>query len=145
VPVWSLGVLGDQVWLRFPELRPAIRDLIFAEVQRCLDIEAALRPPAIADIAAQVLTPELVVPIENGTAPPDLLPRLTQTIRATLAYDGPDSSWAHEELALYLLENLATDVSLAKLAAADPQLVGEVQRRWPGLWPDDEEPVDPVG
>src|SRR4029450_1133493 len=59
-PVWSLGVLGDQVWLRFPELRPAIRDLIFEEVQYCLDIEGALRAPPLAQHAPAPPSPRLL-------------------------------------------------------------------------------------
>jgi hypothetical protein len=126
---WSLGEFGDLLWDTAPDLRPAIQVLIRDRVRTAIDLDEDIQQPTAFDFGTFVVGP-LLDEMDAGRAPAASIAQLGGFIRAVLDTGRAD---LYRDLCLFVLENMDSSATVAKMYIADPRAVAAVQAR-SGLW-----------
>lgn len=129
---WSFGAFGDMLWDTIPELRPAVRRFVCEKLEMCIAIDEAMDQPHISDFTRSVIGPHVLDLIEQGREDPDILRKFAQLLRNALSYVGPELKF-HEDLDLFLLENMDTSFIVPAMSRVDPELVELIRQRF-GRW-----------
>jgi hypothetical protein len=144
---WSLGIIGDLLWNVFPQLRPAVRDLILRHVDRTIisgkdpqvrygtvgPSDDQLQLPLSHEFLTDILRPAVLDSIADGTAAPELVRQLSKYMRLALSYDGPEAPLVVQDVEYYIIESIGTPAGIATIERHDPELVGFIRGRL-GMW-----------
>jgi len=122
---WSLGLLGDMMWMRLPESRPFLARLIATEVETAIENDHEL-----------MLLPDMIVidALRNPVLRPALddFPRTKRHLAAILcvireAYMMENLPGARVTLENYVLEELQSPVYWPIVREVDPQLASLIE------------------
>lgn len=119
---WSLGLLGDLMWMRLPETRPFIAQLLVSTVETAMshDWELFLLP---GDIVVDALWRPVMLPaLDDFPRSHDRLFAQLQVVREayTTVYPGQDAT--NEMLEHYVLDNLRAPEYWQIVQRVDPEI-----------------------
>ncbi len=119
---WSLGRLGDLLWLRLPEMRHSITRCAVDELDDAVDQGRALEPLSpyrlCSDFYDEILRPA----IEGVPSTYRLLARAAQVLHCILETDPGFSSLEADAMAARVLSRISFDVDVPILASVDAEL-----------------------
>jgi hypothetical protein len=125
---WSLGALGDLLWMRLPEARPLLAKRIERAVEDSIESDSELRTLTVGEIVTEVLGPVLMSTL---AAHPEKQTELTGQLNVVKdAYRL--ESWDHDTIRYMLdaftFELLRTPQHRSIVAELDPELAGLIRR-----------------
>lgn len=127
---WSLGLLGDLMWMRLPESRPFIYAAAREEFERAIERDDELMPISIGDLADEVFWFELLKPAIDAYPASDAdVRRYCEFLRLVLDMEGdPGATLRH---VFHPVIRWITDVNQHKqvVSAVDPALVSRLEQR----------------
>lgn len=120
---WSIGVLGDFVWMNLPEARPFLAERIAAEVEDAIDHDRELQPVQPMDTARDVLWYPLIQPaLDAEPMDEEWVARLLRVVREAWELEPPPWEDTRYGLRVYVLENLDVPDYLPIVERLDPAL-----------------------
>ncbi|RJQ69560.1 hypothetical protein D5S17_30705 [Pseudonocardiaceae bacterium YIM PH 21723] len=128
---WSLGFLGDVLWLFLPESRPVIRQLLIDNVDEAIEDSSSLFPLSDSEIAREVLWEAMVEPTLQGL--PGTAARLTEYcdfLRFLLGVDNKlrvGVEYGKEVLTKYVLDKIDREPYWDMMNAHDPEFASLVR------------------
>ncbi|MCP2249651.1 hypothetical protein [Lentzea aerocolonigenes] len=125
---WSIGLLGDFLWLNLPECRPFFAEQIKAEVEQAIDHDRELRPLQPMDIADYVLWQPLIEPaLEARPMDEQWVSRLLRVVREAWELEPPPWEDTRYGLRVYVLERLDVPEHLPVVERLDPALYAAIR------------------
>jgi len=125
----SLGHLGDLVWMRLPEARPLLAELMEREVQDAINIGRGLNLLDSSSIAADVLwSPLMSRALEEDPLDRPKVARYLAVVREAYVADRPEAEHTRYALRTYVLESLAATRYRSVVEELDNDLFEIVQR-----------------
>lgn len=120
---WSIGFLGDFLWVNLPECRPFLAERIRAEVEDAIDLDRELQPVGPLDIAGDVLWYPLLQPaLDAEPMDEERVARLLRVVREAFALEPPAWEDSRYGLRVYVLENLDVPEYISTVERLDPPL-----------------------
>ncbi|MFI7674621.1 hypothetical protein [Actinophytocola sp. NPDC049390] len=124
---WSLGRLGDLMWMRLPEARPLLAKLITSELEHAMNARSELML-LVGDIVTDALWRPLMCPtLDDYPRTRDQVARQFQVVREGYLADHPDQDATREMLVDYVFYNLQEPKYLAIVEEVDPELAALIQ------------------
>ncbi|MEJ2853424.1 MULTISPECIES: hypothetical protein [unclassified Saccharothrix] len=119
---WSLGSLGDHLWLRLEEARPRLAELVHEELDRAIEEHRPLRPLDPFTIASDVVRYGLLEPaFARYPESAEQLARYLSVVREGYTEDEPGGYMRHA-LGSYVLDWLAAPQYLPMVEQLDRAL-----------------------
>jgi hypothetical protein len=121
---WSIGLLGDFLWLNLPECRPFFAARINAELEEAIEHDRELQPVQPMDIADHVLWQPLIQPaLDAEPMDEEQVIRLLRIVREAWELE-PPPPWENTRygLRVYVLERLDVPEYLPVVERLDPVL-----------------------
>ena len=129
---WSLGLLGDFVWMNLPESRPFFAEQIGAEVEQAIDHDRDLWPIQPMDIADYVLWQPLIRPALDAEPMDEAwVTRLLGVVRQAWELEPPPWEDTRYGLRVYVLERLDVPDYLRVVERLDPALHAAIRAEIP--------------
>ena len=125
---WSIGLLGDFVWMNLPESRPFFAGRIAAEVEEAIDHDRELQPIQPMDTARDVLWYPLIQPaLDAEPMDEEWVARLLRVVREAWELEPPPWEDTRYGLRVYVLENLDVPDYLPIVERLDPALCAAIR------------------
>ncbi|MFS8104479.1 hypothetical protein LFM09_45970 [Lentzea alba] len=125
---WSIGLLGDFVWMSLPESRPFFAERIMAEVEEAIDHDRELQPIQPMDTARDVLWYPLIQPaLDARPMDEQWVARLLRVVREAWELEPPPWEDTRYGLRVYVLENLDVPDYLPVVERLDPALYAAIR------------------
>lgn len=129
---WSIGVLGDFLWLNLPECRPFFAEQIKAEVEQAIEHDRGLWPIQPMDIADYVLWQLLIGPaLDARPMDEQWVTRLLRIVREAWELEPPPWENTRYGLRVYVLERLDVPEYLPVVERLDPALHAAIRHEIP--------------
>ncbi|MGW6933591.1 hypothetical protein ACWGE0_26285 [Lentzea sp. NPDC054927] len=120
---WSIGLLGDFLWMNLPESRPFFAERIAAEVEEAIELDRELQPLQPMDTARDVLWYPLIQPaLDADPMDEEWVSRLLRVVREAWELEPPPWEDTRYGLRVYVLENLDVPDYLPIVERLDPAL-----------------------
>jgi hypothetical protein len=120
---WSLGILGDLLWTKVPESRPALAELMVDHIESAMAAGRELVPPLPGEVAPDVLWFPLLEPaLDAYPAGRDRLAVLLSVVFDAYRADGPAHAGIRAALENYVFEYLAEPAYRRIVAEVHPDL-----------------------
>lgn len=119
---WSLGVLGDLMWMRLPESRPFLAELITSEVAEAIEYGRGLML-LVGEIVPDALWHPVMRPaLDDYPRTRDRVVAQLGMVREAYLADHPDRDATRGALQNYVLYNLQERRYLTIVEEVDPEL-----------------------
>jgi hypothetical protein len=120
---WSIGFLGDFLWMNLPESRPFLAELLTKELSEAIELDMQLYPVGPLDIASDALWHPLIEPALDAD-PMDVhgVARLLRIVREAYTLDPPPWENTRYALRVYVLENLDVPEYISTVERIDGEL-----------------------
>jgi hypothetical protein len=126
---WSLGVLGDLMWLRLPETREAIAKLLVEEIESAVHNERELRPLTAGQFVLDALWwPAIEPAFERFPTDRSQLAVQLQVVFEAYGADGPNQDAIREAFESYVFGYLGRSPYREIVAELHPELATLVAR-----------------
>ncbi|MBB5868556.1 hypothetical protein F4553_001935 [Allocatelliglobosispora scoriae] len=127
---WSLGPTGDAIWDEFPEVRPAMKQLICEGIEYSINANKALAPVEPYAFLVHCLGPYL----DSHTGGPSYWGALARMLWRCLRYEGPANESERYNMQVYVLDRFDPGVLRENLRKVDPAVADYVDYIFPEWW-----------
>ncbi len=125
---WSIGFLGDFLWMNLPESRPFFAEQIRAAVEEAIDHDRELQPLQPMDIADHILWQPLIEPaLDAEPTDEEWVTGLLRIVREAWELEPPPWEDTRYGLRVYVLERLDVPDYLPIVERLDPGLYAAIR------------------
>lgn len=125
--LWSLGRLGDLLWMRFPQSREFLVDLVQDEMSNAIEQERQLQKVSSYELASWFYWTLLRPALDDKDV--DNLRDILQTLDDAISDKEENGGMTEEAMTLRVIRNLSISSDIPAIRALHPNLAGTLLSR----------------